>query len=170
MPRLFFLFLLVLLSPSLAMAESELVTGRATPLEVYEKVSEAAQYLTEAGRTGLKEFQNPEGRFVWKSSYVWVTQCDELYCLAGPKSNDIGVNLSKAKFYQTGKLYILNLCFEAKDNPNGAWVEYWWPKPGHDKPPRRVSYMRQVPGTPYQVVAGTYDDATSLEKLNEMLQ
>lgn len=170
MRNLFFVGLLLLLGPASALAESELVTGRATPLEVYEKVTEAAQYLTEARQAGLKEFQNRSGRFVWKNAYVWVTQCDELYCLPGPKSNDIGFNLSKAKCYQTGKLYILNLCFEAKDNPKGAWVEYWWPKPGYDKPQRRVSYMRQVPGTLYQVVAGTFDDQTSLDALNEMIK
>jgi len=118
------LFILILLLPGLAAAESELVTGRATPLEVYEKVTEAAQYLSNAGSAGLREFKTPGGRFVWKNTYVWVTQCDELYCLPGPKSSDIGVNIAKAKCYQTGKLYVLNLCFEAKDNSNGAWVEY----------------------------------------------
>ncbi|CAB5094700.1 hypothetical protein D3OALGA1CA_5398 [Olavius algarvensis associated proteobacterium Delta 3] len=164
------LFLLLLLVPAMATADSELVTGRAAPLEVYEKVREAARYLSEAGEAGLKEFENPRGRFVWKNAFVWVTQCDELYCLPGPKANNIGINISKAKCYQTGKLYILNLCFEAKDNPNGAWVEYWWPKQGYEKPQRRVSYMRQVPGTPYQVVAGTFDDQTSLDALNDLIK
>jgi len=164
------LFILCLLLPGLAAAQSELVTGRATPQEVYEKVTEAAQYLSNSGNPGLREFENPGGRFVWKNSYVWVTQCDELYCLPGPKSGDIGINIAKAKCYQTGKLYVLNLCFEAKDDPDGAWVEYWWPKPGHEKPQRRISYMRQVPGTPYQVVAGIYDDKTTLDALKALIK
>jgi hypothetical protein len=45
--RLF--LILILLSPSLALAQSELVTGAATVKEVYEKVAEAAAFLSENG-------------------------------------------------------------------------------------------------------------------------
>ncbi len=168
MKRLMLLMLLMLLVPALAFGQSEQVTGKATPPEAYQKVVEAVHYLSQTGSSGLKEFENPSGRFVWKDSYVWVTECEKNYCLPGPKSAEIGLNIAQAKCHQTGKLYILGLCDEAVENPNGAWVEYWVLKPGLDKNQRRVSFMMQVPNTPYQLVADVWDDSTSMEELNKI--
>lgn len=162
------MLLMLLLVPALAFGQSEQVTGKSTPREAYQKVVEAAHYLSETGASGLKEFENPKGRFVWKDSYVWATECEKNYCLPGPKSAEIGLNISQAKCHQTGKLYILGLCDEAVENPNGAWVEYWVLKPGLDKNQRRVSFMMQVPNTPYQLVADVWDDSTSMEELNKI--
>jgi hypothetical protein len=158
----------ILLLPSLVLAQSELVTGAATATEVYEKVKEAAAYLTRTGESGLIEFQKPNGRFVWKNTYVGVTKCIDNYCLPSPKSKDVGLNMSKLKCYKTGKFYILELCNEAMYNPNGAWIEYWHPRPGFDKPQRKVSFMMPVANTDYQVVSGIYDDSTTLEELNKI--
>jgi hypothetical protein len=163
-----FLLILILLSPSSVWAQSELVTGAATAAEVYEKVAEAAAFLSKTGESGLSEFQKSNGRFVWKNTHVEVTRCIDNYCLPGPKSKDVGLNMSKLKCYKTGKLYILELCNEAMYNPKGAWIEYWHPKPGFDKPQRKVSFMMPVANTDYQVVSGIYDDSTTLEQLNKM--
>jgi len=160
--------ILILLSPSLVFAQSELVTGKATPREVYEKVEEAALFLSMTGKGGLKEFQNQTGKFVWKNTHVAVTKCIDNYCLPSPKSKDIGLNMAKLKCYKTGKFYILELCNEAMYNPKGAWIEYWQPKPGFDKPQRKVSFMMPASNTPYQVVSGIYDDSTTLEELNKI--
>jgi len=164
--RLF--FILILLSPSLALAQSELVTGAATVREVYEKVAEAAAFLSKHGESGLSEFQNPNGRFVWKNTYVEVAKCIDNYCLPGPKSKDVGLNLSRLKCYITGKFYIMDLCKEAMDKPKGAWIEYWYPRPGYDQPHRKVSFMMPAANTDYQVVSSVYDKSTTLEELNKI--
>jgi hypothetical protein len=156
------------LLPGLAMAQSEMVTGKATPQEVRQKVAEAAQFLAESGEKGLKEFENPAGRFVWKDTFVWVTECEKNFCLPTPRSRDIGINLSQLKCYQTGKLYILGLCDDMSAHPEGAWVEHWQPRPGFDEPQRKVSFMMQVPKSPYQVVADIFDEATTLEQLKKI--
>ncbi|MEE4262637.1 MAG: cache domain-containing protein, partial [Desulfobacteraceae bacterium] len=161
--------ILILLSPSLAFAQSELVTGAATIGEVREKVAEAAVFLSKTGEEGLNEFQKPSGKFVWKNAHVEVTKCIDNYCLPGPKSKDVGLNMSTLKCYKTGKFYILELCNEAMYNPKGAWIEHWQPKPGFDKPQRKVSFMMPAANTDYQVVSGIYDDSTTLEALNKML-
>ena len=162
------LIVLILFYPALALAGSEMVTGKATPQEVHAKVVEAAQYLASTGKSGLKEFQKPSGKFVWKNTHVWVTQCEKNFCLPSPKSKDIGLSLSKMKCYKTGKFYILDLCSDAMYDPKGAWIEYGFPRPGDDKPQRKISFMMPVPGMAYQVVSGIYDESTTMEELNKI--
>ena len=162
------LIALLLLLPAIAIAQSEYVTGQATPQEVYGKVIEAAQFLAKNGEPGLREFEKIKSNFVWKNSYVWITKCEENYCLPGPKIRQLG--LSESRCLVTGKLYILELCFLADRNPEGAWVEYWQKRSGYDKPQRKISFMKQVPNLPYQVVSEIYDENTSLEELNELIQ
>jgi hypothetical protein len=168
MRRLSLLVSLLVVIPAAASAQSEMVTGKATPQEVYQKVVEAAQFLATSGEKGLKEFENPRGRFIWKDTFVWVTECEKNYCLPTPKSQDLGLSLSQMKCHQTGKLYVLGLCDDVAAHPAGAWVEHFQPRPGFDKPQRKVSFMMQVPKSPYQVVAGIFDDATTLEELNRI--
>ena len=162
------LILIILFLPAMAFAGSEMITGKATPQEVHTKVVEAVQYLSANGKSGLQEFQKPSGKFVWKNTHVWVTQCEKNFCLPSPKSKDIGLNLSKMKCYKTGKFYILDLCSDAMYNPKGAWIEYWFPRDGYDKPQRRISFMMPVPDMNYQVVSGIYDESTTMEELNRI--
>lgn len=54
----------IFIFPNLPNTGSEMVTSKATPKEVYEKVAEAANYLALYGEGGVKELQNPDGRFV----------------------------------------------------------------------------------------------------------
>jgi signal transduction histidine kinase len=66
---------------------------------------------------------------------------------------------------KTGVYLGRELCAAAK-NPNGGWVEYWWPKPGETEPSRKITFIVQVPGQPYQVTAGLYDE-TAIDQLKE---
>jgi hypothetical protein len=158
----------IFIFPMLSYAGSEMVTSKATPKEVYEKVAEAANYLARYGEGGVKELQNPDGRFVWKDTYVMVVECEVNSCFPNPKADYVGMSLKKYKCYRTKKFYVLELCNKVEANPRGAWTEYWWPKPGYDQPQRRISFMMQVPDQPYQVISSTYDDNTSLENLDKI--
>jgi hypothetical protein len=162
------LLILILLFPGLCYAQSEFVTGQAAAREVYEKVVAAAAFLSKAGEDGLSEFQKTGGRFAWKNTYVFVTQCEQYYCLPGPQKNDVAQDILKIRCYKTDKLYILALCGEAMYHPQGAWTEFWWPRPGFSEPQRKIAFMKQVPNTPYQVVADTFDDKTPLEELKTL--
>ena len=53
----------------------------------------------------------------------------------------------------------------AARKPGGGWFEYPFPKPGEERPSRKVAYMLAVPGTPYVVGAGVYDETVTLEQL-----
>ena len=64
------IILSIFIFPILFYAGSEMVTSKATPKEVYKKVSEAADYLARYGEGGVKELQNPDGPFVWRISFM----------------------------------------------------------------------------------------------------
>ena len=158
----------MVLFPALAYAGPDTATSKATPQEVYNKVVEASLFLSKAGTAGLAEFEYPQGKFVWKDTNVWVTECDGIYCSLGPENKLIGMGISKVKCYKTGKFFVLELCEKIETSPSGAWVEYWWPEPGSKKTRRKISFMMQVPGQPYQVVSGIFDSTTPLEELEKI--
>ena len=145
---------------------------KATPQEVYDMVLKAAIMLESLGAEGLKALSETK-EFVWKDSYVWAVNCSEGKLVAHPNKELIGLDLSK--IYDKNpdeskrKVHNLDMC-KGVANPNGVWVEYWWEKLGEEKPARKISFMVQVPGQPFQVTAGIYDDTTSVEELNSALK
>ncbi len=140
---------------------------KATPQEVYQMVLKASQMIEQLGPDGLNAL-NDTKEFVWKDSYVWAVNCAEKKVVAHPNKKLIGLDLSK--LYDKNpdeskrKLHNLELC-EGATNANGVWVEYYWEKLGQTEPARKIGFMIQVPGQPYQVTAGIYDDTTSIEEL-----
>lgn len=145
----------------------------ATPREVIAKVQEAADVVKEQGEAAFAEFNDPEGRWVWGGTYVWVQECGEdslspTLVTHPVKPALIGKDLSRLKD-KNGVYFFLEFC-EVCKNPNGGWVEYQWPKPGEKQASRKISYIIDVPGTPYEVGAGIYDEDVSLEELNRMIQ
>jgi len=151
----------------------------ATPEECIQKAKEAADYLSkevakgpDAEKAALSLLNQKEGNpYVWKDTYIWVLccQCNPVTNAAHPINQKIvGPDLSGMKDKQDNLIY-LQFCEAAKES-KGGWVEYWWPKVGEKKPSRKVAYVLQVTGSPYQVAAGVYDDNISLDELNRMLQ
>ncbi len=142
---------------------------KATPQEVIAKVKEAAAVLEKEGSAGLAQFTNKNSKWVWKDTYVFVFNCQKGTVAAHPiKPQLAGKNLMGIKDVK-GNMFFVQLC-EAAKNPKGGWVEYWWPKPGEKTPSRKITYILQVPGQPYQVAAGIYDPNTSVADLNKLLK
>ena len=154
----------ILLCPSLHAGDS------ATAQEVVQKVNAAAAFISEKGEAGLEEFNDPNGKWVWGGTYVFVLKCEPFPSLVTHpiKPKLIGKDLSKLKD-KTGNYFFLQLC-DAAGSPKGGWVEYLWPKPGEKSPSRKISYCRDITGSPYGVGAGIYDDSISLEDLNNLLK
>jgi len=140
---------------------------KATPAEVFNKVKEASAFLQKNGDEGLKEFMDINGQWVWKDTYVWVLQCEKGTNAAHPiKPGLVGKKLIGIKDTK-GKLFFAEFC-NLKDNPEGGWVEYMWPKVGKKTPSRKVTYVLQVPGIPYQVAAGIYNEIITLDELKKI--
>ncbi len=166
--RIFLMLLVCLALPGFHPAAAE---DTATPQEVYQKVIQASEVLEALGEDALPEFNNPEGEFVWKDSYVFVTECSKWTVAAHPFAPQlIGQDLENLQDKE-GNYFFQNFCRVAKD-PNGGWTAYWWPKPGHpeDELFRKISFTIQVPNRPYQVTAGIYNDEVTVEELNTTLK
>jgi cytochrome c len=142
---------------------------KATPKEVYDKVVKAANVLSALGEKGLTAFNNPKGEFVWKDTYVQVYNCEARQCVGHPNPKNLTYTPDEWWNFKDkkGNYLTRNLC-EASKNPYGGWVEYWWPKIGETKPSRKITFIIQVPNTPYQVSAGIYDDKITVEELNKI--
>jgi len=131
------------------------------------KVRLAARVLEEKGAAGLGEFNKAEGPWVWADTYIFIYNCDEGIIAAHPNNDLIGVNLDT--LVDVNGTYLgLDLCNAAK-REKGGFTEYWWEKLGEAEPSRKISYMYQVPGQPYQVGAGIYESELSLADLELLL-
>jgi cytochrome c len=149
----------------------------ATPQEIIAKVKEAAAYLATEGEAGLTLFDEADTRFVWKDTYVFVWDCTADAVVAHPVAAVRGIKISTVTDV-TGKVFGPDLC-EASAQPDGGWVDYMWQKPvkaeGSDQltyegdPSRKVSYVLAVPGQPYQVGAGEYNDSDTVEELDALV-
>ncbi len=152
-------FCCVLILPVLASAEE-----KATPLEVVQKVMAAEKFLAQEEPGKLQSFNDPDSKWSWGGTYIFVMDCSKISLAAHPlKPELIGRDLSTLQDVK-GKFFMIDLCEASKGN---GWVDYYWPKPGQDVASRKVSYVRQVPGSKYQVGAGLYEDLLEVVELVE---
>lgn len=142
---------------------------KATPQEVYDMVLKAAGVLESLGEEGLAAFNDPKGEFTWKDTYVQVYNCEARQVVGHPNPKLLSMPPEQWWSVQDkkGNYLTRNLC-EASKNPYGGWVEYWWPKMGETEASRKITFIIQVPKTPYQVSAGIYDDKLTIEELNKI--
>jgi signal transduction histidine kinase len=139
-----------------------LASEKATPLEIVQKVVAAEKFLTDNGLSKLSHFNNAESDWSWGGTYVFVLDCSKITVAAHPvQPGLIGRDLASLRDVK-GKLFFRELCTASE---KGGWVEYYWPKPGEKEASRKISYMRQVPGTGFQVGAGLYEDVLEIEEL-----
>ncbi len=120
------------------------------------KCHEAAALINSKGiEAAIEAINDPNGRFVWKDSYVFLmdlngkmvahpfkpelTQKDHVLLITDP----------------TGKALFVNFVNIARSVGEG-WVEYMWPKPGKSTPAKKLTYIYKVPNNDLFVGAGVY--------------
>jgi len=131
------------------------------------KVRLASRYLEQNGEAGLAAFNDPNGAWTWADTYIFVYDCDRMMCVAHPVAKWIGADISTLTDIR-GKNFPYDLC-EASKQPKGGFVEYWFADITDGEERRKVSYALDVPGLPYQVIAGIYEPSLSLNDLYSML-
>ena len=158
------IFVVVASVPNCVWAED-----KAGPEDIIQKIREAVLFLSKEGEAGLSVFNEKNGRWVFKDTYVFVFDCEKGTIVAHPvKPKLIGRSLRGLKDIR-GNYFFAQLC-NAAQKPDGGWVEYWWPKVGEKASSRKISLLLQVPGTPYQVGSGIYDDNRQIDELEKLLR
>ena len=166
-----FHILSVLISIMLLFVSAAYADEDITPDEVIQKCQEASKMLQEKGEAGLSLIQDKNGPFTWKGNYVWVAKCGEFTVSAHPFAEKLIGKDNSSLVDKKGNYFFMQLCDTAdQTKEKGGWVEYWWPKKGVDEPVRKVAYILQVPGTPYQVSAGIYSETVTAADLNAKLK
>ncbi len=139
------------------LASSVSAGEKATKEECVAKAKEAAALLSSKGLDEtIKAIQDPEGKFVWKDTYVFCMAVSTGEMLAHPiKPRLVGKKLLGIKD-MNGKMLVLEYVKQAKEHGEG-WTDYMWPKPGEKKPSKKLTYTYMVPGTDILFGAGIYE-------------
>src|ERR1035437_2506292 len=145
---------------SVALCAVAVGQDHATAQEVDAKVREAASTLSKTG--DVAPFQQKQGPWVWKDTYIFVADCDKKVQAAHPiKPELVGTDFVSLKDTKGGTVFPADFCDAAK-KPSGVWFEYWWPKPGEKEGSRKLAYGLSAKGTPYLVAPGVYHDNAPL--------
>ncbi len=148
--------------------------GPATPQKVFDMVIMAVQAMEVMGAPEtIKEIQNPKGDFVDGEIYLITADCETGKCLAHPMAPHLvekNVDMLTVKD-KKGTPFFARLC-EIAAGKNGGWMEYWWPKPGEKTPSRKLAFAFRttINGKEYMITSGLYDDNTSVDELNALLE
>jgi len=126
--------------------------------EVVAQCKAAAEMVLADKAAAIAEISNPNGRFVWKDTYVFLMDF-EGNMLAHPMIPQLmekGSLLDVTdKNKEKPKLIFVEFVKIAKENGEG-WLWYMWPKPNSRTPVKKFTYIRRVGFTDMFVGAGIY--------------
>ena len=106
---------------------------------VVDQVNEAVDMITAQGLAAFDVLRDPKSEFIFNNNYVFVL--NEIGTLLVHPEIE-GTNLYDEQDVE-GKYFIREMLEVGRENGCG-WVDYWWNKPGEDKPSSKSSYIRQV--------------------------
>jgi cytochrome c len=105
-------------------------------------VNSAAALIEGKGKDAFSEFKKKDSKWYNEKIYVFVDGINGTV-LVNPPSPDIeGKNLIDMKDAK-GKALVREFIKTANTKGSG-WVNYWWPKPGEDKPSKKMSYIKKA--------------------------
>ena len=128
----------------------------ATKEECVVKCREAAAMINSKGVEKAAEIiGDPDGRFVWKDSYVFLMDLNGKMIAHPFKPELTKKEHSLLITDPTGKALFVHFVNLARSNEEG-WVEYMWPKPLKNTPRKKQTYIYRVPDHDLFVGAGVY--------------
>lgn len=133
-----------------------LAEEKATKEECVAKCKEAVALIKEVGFEAAKaKLSDPKGPFVWKDSYVFVQDMEQMMVVHPVNPKLVGKSMKGIK---DAKGTMFNYEMQELINKSGeGWVSYVWPKPGATEPSPKTSYVLRVPGENLWVGAGIYE-------------
>jgi signal transduction histidine kinase len=151
---------------SVALCTVAVGQDHATAQEVVAKVREAASTLSKTG--DVAQFQQKQGPWVWKDTYIFVDDCDKKVVAAHPTHPEqVGQDIASIKDTRGKNVFPEGWC-DAARKPSGVWIEYWWQKAGEKEGSRKLTYSLSAKGTPYVVNAGIYDEKATLAEVTKL--
>jgi len=133
-------------------------SSSATVAECLEMTRLAADMIVLDKDAALAEIAKPDGKFVWKDSYVFAMNLKGKM-LAHPMMPGLMKmdSLLGASDKNPSEPKMLFAEFVVMAGTKGeGWVEYMWPKPGESKPSKKETYIYRVPDSSIFVGAGIY--------------
>ncbi len=131
---------------------------RATKEECIAMTKAASKMLEADKAAGIREINNPKGKFVWKDSYVFLMDKSGKM-LAHPFIPELlkkDTLLSDTDKNQLKPKKIFVEFVDVAFNNGEGWVDYKWPKPNKKVPSDKFTFIHRVGWTDMLVGAGTY--------------
>ena len=105
-------------------------------------VDRAAALIESKGKDAFPEFKKKDSKWYKGETYVFVDDMNGTVLVNPPTPGIEGKNLIDIKDAK-GKAFLREFIETAKTKGSG-WVDYWWPKPGEDKPSKKMSYIKKA--------------------------
>ena len=147
--------MMVVLCSALFAATPEPQSKQAKELKAL--VDKAAALVESRGKDAFPEFRKKGSAWFNGDRYIFIDDFDGNVLVNPPDPKIEGKNLLAMKD-ANGKL-IIQAFIDALKTQDSGWVDYMWPKPGSDKPAKKISYIRKAKmpgGTLVFVGAGIY--------------
>jgi cytochrome c len=113
-------------------------------------------FKTQGKDAALKAINDSKGPFVKGEVYVFAASLNNVLLGHPFDPSSRRINLSNLK--DSSGVQIFQKMTEVVEKDGSGWVEYLWGKPGADKPSRKRSFLKKVPGEDIYVGAGYYAD------------
>ena len=126
--------------------------------KVKKMVNEAVEYLKNGGDVNVFNDKN-NTKWVNPPYYVFVYDCKDNSVILRAHPYLFNKLVGKPVAFikdKKGKFLCLSLCRKVKESPNGVWDNYYWLIPKTNQLEEKFTYIKQVPGKPYQVAVGVY--------------
>ncbi len=105
-------------------------------------VDKAAALIERKGKDAFPELRKKGSEWYKGETYVFVDDMNGTALVNPPAPEIEGKKLIDMKDAK-GKAFVREFIETAKTKGSG-WVDYWWPKPGEDKPSKKISYIKKA--------------------------
>lgn len=111
--------------------------------EVIKKhVDWACSLLEKNGRAALDDIRLMRFSCCTEPNYIWINDFHPRMILHPVKAGMNGLDLTTSKD-QNGKFLFVEMVKALQGSPQGAWVEYVWPKSGEKTPSPKKSWVKK---------------------------
>ncbi|MGE0084208.1 MAG: cache domain-containing protein [Desulfococcaceae bacterium] len=153
-------------------AENAEKSDAAKYTEVMQMTRDAAAFLSEKGRDGLAEINDPKGKWVRGDLYVFaygLKDTERGMIIAHPRQGLVGKNFLRVRD-KNGKIFAAEFLRIAESESGQGWSEYWWPRLDGAEPEPKLSYIVNVPGKDMLVGVGIHGGHTLEEAMKILAQ